>query len=307
MGEEDHLIAQDIIEMVPDDVPTTWCTNPVIAPKPHDPESIRYCSNMRAPNTAIKRPITEALTVEDIKVRLAGSKVFSILDMKEAYHQLKLCEESRHLTTYYGTRGRMRYKRLNYGGQSAQDIFDKAMDDTIHGLDVVLHIRDDFIIHGSSQEEHDARLRAFMARMVENGLTFSFKKCKIGLPKIEFFGIQFHADGTSPFPKRIESLQHLPHPQSAEEVSSLLSMAQYSAQYIPNFSTMIAPLRDLTRPDIPWSWEKRHEEAFSVRWLSAGVLWGRTRYATGRWCRTQGNWVSTPEAQARRMATGGMP
>ena len=84
--EEDRLIAQDIIEMVPDDVSTTWCTNPVIAPKPHDPEAIRYCSNMREPNTAIKRPITEALTVEDIKVRLAGSKVFPILDMNVAYH-----------------------------------------------------------------------------------------------------------------------------------------------------------------------------------------------------------------------------
>ena len=33
----------------------------------------------------------------------------------------------------------MRYKRLNYGGQSAQDIFDKAMNNTIHGLDGVLH------------------------------------------------------------------------------------------------------------------------------------------------------------------------
>ena len=62
------------------------------------------------------------------------------------------------------------------------------MDDTIQGLDGVLHIRDDFIIHGSSQEEHDAQLHAFMACMVEKGLTFSFK-CKIGLPKIEFFGI----------------------------------------------------------------------------------------------------------------------
>ena len=71
MEEGDRLIAQDIIEMVPDDVPTTWCTNPVVAPKPHDPEAIRYCSNMRAANTAIKRPITEALTFEDIKVRLA--------------------------------------------------------------------------------------------------------------------------------------------------------------------------------------------------------------------------------------------
>ena len=192
MEEEDRLIAQDIIEMVPDDVPTTWCTNLVIAPKRHDPEAIRYCSYMRAPNTAIKRPITEALTVEDIKVRLEGSKVFSILDMNEAYHQLELCEE---IVTWQHSVARV--VEWDIKDWITQDIFYKA-DDTIHGLDGVLHIRDDFIIHGSSQEEHDAWLRAFMACMMENGLTFSFKKCKIGLPKIEFFGIQFHADCTSP-------------------------------------------------------------------------------------------------------------
>ena len=40
-------------------------------------------------------------------------------------------------------------------------------------------------------------------------------------------------------------------------------MTQCSVQNIPNFSTMIAPLRDLTRLNIPWSWEQRHEEDFN--------------------------------------------
>ena len=57
--EEQRLVEMGIIEAVPDDQPTTWCTNPVIAPKPHNPEGIRCCSDMRAPNTAMKRPVTE--------------------------------------------------------------------------------------------------------------------------------------------------------------------------------------------------------------------------------------------------------
>ena len=92
-----------IIEQVPDSVPTTWCTNPVVAPKPHTPGDIQYCSNMRVPNTAIKRPITEALTVDDVRVKLNNATVFCILDMNEAYHQLELEQSSRHLTTFYGT------------------------------------------------------------------------------------------------------------------------------------------------------------------------------------------------------------
>ena len=62
------------------------------------------------------------------------------------------------MTTFYGNRGRHRYKRLNYGTISAQDIFDKAMDDIIRGLEGVIHIRDDFKVHGATNFQHDAHL-----------------------------------------------------------------------------------------------------------------------------------------------------
>ena len=120
------------METVPNNQPTTWCTNPVIAPKPYNPEAIRFCSDMRVPNTATLRPVKEALTVEDIKFKLNGATVFSFLDMNEGYHQLELDESSRHMNTFYGTECKMKYTRVNYGIISAQDIFDKAMDDTRH-------------------------------------------------------------------------------------------------------------------------------------------------------------------------------
>ena len=84
--EEQGLKELWIIEAVPDSQRTTWCTNPVIAPRPHNPEAKRLCADMRVPNTAILRPVTEALTVEDRKFKLEGATVFSVLDMNEGYH-----------------------------------------------------------------------------------------------------------------------------------------------------------------------------------------------------------------------------
>ena len=115
-----------IIEDVPDNQPTTWCANP---------EAIWFCSDMQVPNMAIKRPVIDVPTISDIKFKLEGAKVFSVLDINEGYHQLELEEKSRHLTTFYGTQQKM---RLNLGTISTQDIFDKAMDDTIEGLDSIL-------------------------------------------------------------------------------------------------------------------------------------------------------------------------
>ena len=122
---------------------------------------------MRVPNTAILRPVTEALTVEDRKFKLEGATVFSVLDMNEGYHQLELHENSRHLATFYGKDCKMRYTRLNYGTISAQDIFDKAMDDTIAGLNGVLHIREDFIVFGKGNADHDKALENLLHRFRE--------------------------------------------------------------------------------------------------------------------------------------------
>ena len=87
----------------------------MIAPKPHNPEATRFCSDIRVPSTAILRPVTEALAVEDIKFKLEGATVFSVLDMNEGSQQLEWDEDSRHLTTFYEKDCKMRYTRLNYG------------------------------------------------------------------------------------------------------------------------------------------------------------------------------------------------
>ena len=83
--EEGRLLELGVIEKVPYKVATTWWINSVLAQKPLKPDAIRYCSTMKVPNTAIKRPITEALSVDDVKIKLSNANLFSILDMNEAY------------------------------------------------------------------------------------------------------------------------------------------------------------------------------------------------------------------------------
>ena len=86
------------------------------------------------------------------------------------------------MTMFYGSGGqRFRYKRLNYGSISSQDIFDKAMDDTIRGIDGIVHTRDDFIVHGKTQEAHDEAVEKFLDRMKDSNLSLNPQKAKIGV------------------------------------------------------------------------------------------------------------------------------
>lgn len=233
--EEQWLEELGIIEAVPDGQPTTWCTNPVIAPKLHNPEAIHFCSDMRVPNTAILRPVTEALTVEDIKFKLEGATIFSVLDMNEGYHQLELDEDSRHLTTFYGTKCKMRYTKLNYGTISSQDIFDKAMDDTVTGLNGVLHIRFDFLVFGKGNADHDKALKSLLQGFREYCLTFNPRKYKFCLPQIEFFGFVFSKEGIKPSPSKVKALKQMVPPKMCQKY--VLSWAWLS---IPQDSSPIS-------------------------------------------------------------------
>ncbi|KAK9680342.1 hypothetical protein QE152_g39166 [Popillia japonica] len=79
--------------------PTNWISFTVIVPKPHAPDAIRVCIDMRAANKAIKGVRNITPTTDDI-TQPNGAKVFSKIDLKEGYHQLILAEESRHITAF---------------------------------------------------------------------------------------------------------------------------------------------------------------------------------------------------------------
>ena len=74
---------------------------------------------------------------------------------------------------------------------------------------------------------------------------------------LEFFGQIFSKDGIRHDPKRVTDLLHTPRPANVSEVRSLLGMANYSSQYIPDFATLTAPLRELTKKT-----HEAHEHSF---------------------------------------------
>ncbi|KAL1424138.1 hypothetical protein MTO96_003636 [Rhipicephalus appendiculatus] len=135
--ELERLLSEDIIE--PAIGPTPWVSPVVIVPKPHQPDEIRICIDMRVVNTAIQRERHLCPTVDDIIVALNGATVFSNLDLKNGYHQLELDAPSRQLTTFSTHVGLFRYKRLNFGISSAAEIFQNTIRQVLNGIPNVLN------------------------------------------------------------------------------------------------------------------------------------------------------------------------
>ena len=130
-AELDHLEEEDIIKKVTG--PTTWVSPLVFAPEKNTDE-IRICVDLRQPNTAIKRTRHHMPINDELINDLNGATIFTKLDLRQGYHQLMHDEESRNLTTFSTHKGFRHYERLCFGVNSAAEIFQHKVSETIQDI-----------------------------------------------------------------------------------------------------------------------------------------------------------------------------
>ncbi|CAB4003123.1 Transposon Ty3-I Gag-Pol poly [Paramuricea clavata] len=256
-----ELEEADIIEQV--EGPTEWISNVVLTPKA-DPSQLRMNIDMTTADTAIKRTRHVIPTLEELRYKLNGATHFTKLDMKQGYMQLELKQESRYMTTFYTHRGLRRFKRLNFGTNSAAELFHEEISQCLIDIDNADNLYDDIIVYGKTQQEHDIALAQVLQRFEDCGLTLGLPKCKFDQPEIEFFGMKFSAAGMSPTADKVKALIEAPAPTSVAEVRSFLGMANYSANFIQHYSETTAPLRHLTKKNARFQWTKECQKAFET-------------------------------------------
>ena len=262
-NELEKLEKEDIIERVSAQS-TEWVSRIIAVPKPKRENEIRLCVDMRDANRAITRTRHVTPTIEEIIHDLNGATIFSKIDLKSGYHQLVLSEESRGITTFSTHAGLFRYKRLSFGISSAAEIFQHTIQTVIADVHGTKNVSDDIIIYGKTVEEHDRNLHNLLRTLHSAGLTVNKSKCEFHKSEIEFYGFVFSADGMKPAPAKVNDLKNADEPKNSAELRSFLGMAQYSSRFIPNFATLTAPLRRLTRQDVPWCWGEEEARALNA-------------------------------------------
>ncbi|XP_055604471.1 uncharacterized protein K02A2.6-like [Uranotaenia lowii] len=150
----DELLKRDIIEIK--EGPATWVSPLVVANKANG--SIRLCVDLRRVNQAVIRDRHPMPVIEDVLARIARGKIWSVLDIMDAFFLLELDEESRNVMTFITHRGLYRFKRLPFGLVSAPEIFQRTMDQILANCEGAYWYLDDVGVEGSTVEEHDIRL-----------------------------------------------------------------------------------------------------------------------------------------------------
>ena len=133
--------------------PTTWCAGMVVVPKANG--KVRICVDLTRLNQSVRREKHPLPTVEPTLAQLAGARVFTKLDANSGFWQIPLSPESALLTTFVTPFGRFCFHRLPFGITSAPEHFQRRISEILSGLDGVVCMMDDILVHGKTQEERD--------------------------------------------------------------------------------------------------------------------------------------------------------
>ena len=115
--------------------------------------------------------------IDDIFASLAGGDRFTKIDLRQAYHQMEVEQESRNCLTINMHQGLYRYNRLVFGVTSAPAIWQTSMDQVLEGVKGTSCILDDMIITGKDDDEHLENLKEVLKRLKEHGLQAKMEKC----------------------------------------------------------------------------------------------------------------------------------
>ena len=163
---------------------------------------------------------------QDLLSALAGGKRFTKLDLKHAYQQLLLSEESKQFLTINTNKGLYQYQGLPFGVASAPAIFQSTMDTILKGIDGVVCYIDDILITGAPKSARN-RLEAVLSRLERYGVQLKWSKCSFLQEKVQFLDHVIDAEGVHPSPEKVQAVVESPSPATVTELRSFLGMLQY--------------------------------------------------------------------------------
>jgi hypothetical protein len=228
--------------------------------------SLRLCVDYRPLNAVTIKNKYPLPRIDVLFDQLAGAKVFSKIDLRFGYHQIKIrpCDIPK---TAFSTRyGLYEFLVMSFGLTNAPAYFMYLVNSVfMTELDkfVVVFI-DDILIYSTNEKEHAKHLRIVLQRLRDHKLYSKFSKCEFWLESVKFLGhtITISKDGISVDPSKVQEVMDLKPPKSVHQIRSFLGLAGYYRRFILDFSRIAKPMTKLLKKGVKFVWSEACEKAF---------------------------------------------
>ncbi|GKF35570.1 putative reverse transcriptase domain-containing protein [Tanacetum coccineum] len=221
---EDMPIIRDFLEVFPEDLPglppTVYKTEFLGLVCQKKDGSFWMCINYRELNKLTVKNQYPLLRIDDLFDQLQGSRVYSKIDLRSGYHQLRVREEDISKTAFRTRYGHYEFQVMPFGLTNAPAVFIDLMNRVCKSyLDrFVIVFINDILIYSKSRKEHKGHLRLILKLLKEEKLYAKFSKCEFWLSKVQFLGHVIDSEGIHVDPARIESIKDWASPKTPTEI-----------------------------------------------------------------------------------------
>ena len=222
--------------------------------------SLRPCIDFRQLNAiTIKNKYPLPLLSSMFKP-LTHATIFTKLDLRNAYHLVRVREGDEWNTGFNTHLGHFEYLVMPFGLTNAPAVFQALVNEVLQDFlntFVVVYLYD-ILVFSKTPTEHARHVRQVLQRLLENRLFVKAEKCN----SVEFLGQILEEGRVRADPKKIRAVEEWPRPTDRTQLRRFLGFSNFYWRFIRGFSQVAAPLSALTSTNTPFSWSPATEEAF---------------------------------------------
>ncbi|GJS63883.1 putative reverse transcriptase domain-containing protein [Tanacetum coccineum] len=216
---------------------------PVLFVKKKD-GSFRMCIDYRELNKLTVKNRYPLPRIDDLFDQLQGSSVYSKIDLRSGYHQLRVREEDILKTAFRTRYGHYEFQVMPFGLTNAPTVFMDLMN--------------------RNKKEHKEHLKAVLELLKKEKLYAKFSKCEFWIPKVQFLGHVIDSQGIHVDPAKIESIKDWESPKTPMEIRQFLGLAGYYRRFIEGFLKITKSMNKLTQKGVKFDWGDKHEADFQL-------------------------------------------
>ncbi|GKC21576.1 putative reverse transcriptase domain-containing protein, partial [Tanacetum coccineum] len=223
------------------------------------------------------KELSDQLQIDDLFDQLQESSVYSKIDLRLGYHQLRVREEDIPKTAFRTRYGHYEFQVMPFGLTNAPAVFMDLMNRVCKPyLDkFVIVFIDDIQIYSKSNQEHEEHLKLILELLKKEELYAKFSKCEFWILKVQFLGHEIDSQGIHVDPTKIESIKYWASPKTPMEIYQFLGLSVYYRRFVEGFSKIAKSMTKLTQKKVKFDWGDKEEVAFQLlkhKMCSAPIL-----------------------------------
>ncbi|KAF1317106.1 polyprotein, partial [Globisporangium splendens] len=223
---------------------------------------IRWVIDYRYVNSQTKIPKIPLPHIEELFDQMLGATVFTVIDLAQGYHQMRVKPDSRPYTAFRSQKETYQWCVAPMGLAGMPGVWSRLMRVLFGKFKFVVVYLDDICIFSRSMKDHAQHLAMVCEVLRHEKLYARLSKCEFGKSSVQFLGHTVTAEGIQVDANKTTAIEKYPTPTTQKTLLSFLGLAGYYRRFICDFARIALPLHRLIKKDAKWTWSSEHDHAF---------------------------------------------